>query len=165
MSGIHHVTAIAGNALRNYDFYTRALGLRFVKKTVNFDDPGTYHFYFGDDAGRPGSILTFFPWEHADEGRAGVGETQETAFRIPEASIGYWTGRLIARGLAPELPADMRRSNVMCHAIHPSTHRAAAVKMLKTAPQPEVDVLQQVTPLFRICFVRARQPAKCRNVI
>ncbi|MET3354001.1 UNVERIFIED_ORG: glyoxalase family protein [Xanthobacter viscosus] len=102
--GIHHVTAIAGSARRNLDFYTATLGLRLVKKTVNFDDPGTYHFYFGDDAGRPGSILTFFPWEHADEGRAGVGETQETAFRIPEASIGYWTGRLIARGLAPELP-------------------------------------------------------------
>ena len=59
MSGIHHVTAIAGNAVRNFDFYTRALGLRFVKKTVNFDDPGTYHFYYGDEAGNPGTILTF----------------------------------------------------------------------------------------------------------
>src|SRR3954447_7917335 len=76
MSGIHHVTAIAGNALRNYDFYTRSLGLRFVKKTVNFDDPGTYHFYYGDETGRPGTILTFFPWEGAAAGRGGVGQTQ-----------------------------------------------------------------------------------------
>ena len=65
MSGIHHVTAIAGNALRNYDFYTRSLGLRFVKKTVNFDDPGTYHFYYGDETGRPGTILTFSAFQPA----------------------------------------------------------------------------------------------------
>ncbi|MFS8038227.1 ring-cleaving dioxygenase [Xanthobacter sp. AM11] len=103
-TGLHHVTAIAGPARRNLDFYTRILGLRLVKKTVNFDDPGTYHFYFGDAAGSPGSILTFFPWEHAAEGRAGVGETQETAFRIPEASIGFWSGRLVALGLSPDLP-------------------------------------------------------------
>jgi glyoxalase family protein len=65
MHGIHHVTAIAGRPSTNLDFYTHTLGLRFVKKTVNFDDPGTYHFYYGDEAGQPGTILTFFPWEHA----------------------------------------------------------------------------------------------------
>jgi glyoxalase family protein len=100
--GIHHVTAIAGNALRNFDFYTRTLGLRFVKKTVNFDDPGTYHFYYGDEAGAPGTILTFFPWEHAAPGRGGVGQTQQTAFRVPARSIGYWTHRFIANGVAHE---------------------------------------------------------------
>jgi len=100
--GIHHVTAIAGNALRNFDFYTRTLGLRFVKKTVNFDDPGTYHFYYGDEAGSPGTILTFFPWEHAAAGRGGVGQTQQTAFRVPARSIGYWTHRFIANGVAHE---------------------------------------------------------------
>ncbi|MBE0529842.1 MAG: ring-cleaving dioxygenase [Rhodospirillales bacterium] len=105
MSGIHHVTAIAGNAARNLDFYTRTLGLRFVKKTVNFDDPGTYHFYYGDEAGSPGTILTFFPWEHAGAGRAGVGLTQETAFRVPAAAIGYWTHRLIEKGVAVDAPA------------------------------------------------------------
>ncbi len=63
IKGIHHITAIAGNAKRNYDFYTKVLGLRFVKKTVNFDDPHTYHFYFGDEVGSAGTILTFFPWE------------------------------------------------------------------------------------------------------
>jgi glyoxalase family protein len=103
-NGIHHITAIAGPAQRNLDFYTRVLGLRLVKKTVNFDDPGTYHFYFGDEAGQPGTILTFFPWAHAASGRLGVGETQETVFRVPEASIGYWTKRLAEKGVAYEMP-------------------------------------------------------------
>lgn len=93
-NGIHHVTAIAGDPRRNLDFYRRTLGLRLVKKTVNFDDPGSYHLYYGDDAGRPGTILTFFPWEHAAAGRPGAGEIQETVFRIPRASLAYWMRRL-----------------------------------------------------------------------
>src|SRR6185312_13498629 len=86
--GIHHVTSIAGSARRNLDFYTRTLGLRLVKKTVNFDDPGSYHFYYGDAAGHPGTILTFFPWEGVPPGRLGIGEAQETVFSVPEGSIG-----------------------------------------------------------------------------
>ncbi len=93
-NGIHHVTAIAGPAARNVDFYTRTLGLRLVKKTVNFDDSGTYHFYYGDEIGHPGTILTFFPWAHAAPGRLGIGETQETVFRVPEGSLGFWTAAL-----------------------------------------------------------------------
>jgi glyoxalase family protein len=100
--GLHHVTAIAGAARRNFDFYTRILGLRFVKKTVNFDDPGTYHFYYGDETGRPGTILTFFPWEHVVPGRVGVGQTSETAFRVPAASLGYWTHRFVEKGVPHE---------------------------------------------------------------
>jgi len=100
MSGIHHVTAISGRASRNLDFYTRTLGLRLVKKTVNFDDPGTYHLYYGDEQGRPGTILTFFPWEHAAPGRNGDGLTEETAFRVPAGSMGYWTHRFIVKGVA-----------------------------------------------------------------
>ncbi|EJW13198.1 Glyoxalase family protein [Rhodovulum sp. PH10] len=103
-AGIHHVTAIAGQARRNLDFYTRTLGLRLVKKTVNFDDPGTYHFYYGDERGRPGSILTFFPWEHAAPGRIGIGETIETVFRVPETSIADWTQRLVTLGVPHEAP-------------------------------------------------------------
>ena len=99
MSGIHHVTAISGNAARNVDFYTRILGLRLVKKTVNFDDPGTYHLYYGDEQGKPGTILTFFPWEHAGPGSKGDGLTEETAFRVPAESIGYWTHRFIEKGV------------------------------------------------------------------
>ena len=99
MSGVHHVTAIAGKPNRNLDFYARILGLRLVKKTVNFDDPGTYHFYYGDEVGGPGTILTFFPWEHAAPGRGGTGLTQTTYFRVPAASIGYWTHRFVEKGV------------------------------------------------------------------
>jgi glyoxalase family protein len=99
MPGLHHVTAIAGDAVRNHDFYTRVLGLRLVKKTVNYDDPATYHLYFGDEAGSPGTLLTFFPWGHMPQGRGGVGLTQTTAFRVPESAIGYWAHRLVARGV------------------------------------------------------------------
>jgi len=102
--GIHHVTAIAGRAQRNYEFYTRTLGLRLVKRTVNFDDPGTYHFYYGDETGAPGTILTFFPWEHVARGRLGIGLAFETAFRVPEASIGYWTHRFVANGVPHDAP-------------------------------------------------------------
>jgi glyoxalase family protein len=99
MPGIHHVTAIAGDPVKNLKFYTCDLGLRFVKKTVNFDDPSTYHFYYGDEKGRPGTILTFFPWTNAPGGRRGAGETHQTAFRVPLRSIGYWTQRFIAKGI------------------------------------------------------------------
>ena len=100
MPGIHHVTAIAGDPVKNLNFYTPDLGLRFVKKTVNFDDPSTYHFYYGDETGSPGTILTFFPWTNAPAGRRGVGETRQTAFRVPLRSIGYWTERFIERGIS-----------------------------------------------------------------
>jgi glyoxalase family protein len=96
---IHHVTAIAGDPIKNLTFYTRDLGLRFVKKTVDFDNPSTYHFYFGDETGSPGTILTFFPWTNAPVGRCGIGETRQTAFRVPLRSIDYWTQRFIAKGI------------------------------------------------------------------
>lgn len=102
-NGIHHVTAISGPARRNLDFYTKVLGLRLVKKTVNFDDPGTYHFYFGDTAGAPGTILTFFPWEHAAPGRLGIGQTQDTMFRVPDGSLGWWTQRFVEKGVPHEM--------------------------------------------------------------
>jgi glyoxalase family protein len=100
--GLHHVTAIASDPQRNLDFYTDVLGLRFVKRTINFDDPGTYHFYFGDDAGSPGTILTFFPWPHAARGHAGAGEVTRTAFSVPAASLQYWHQRLTDQGLLVE---------------------------------------------------------------
>jgi len=102
MAGIHHVTAISGKAAPNVHFYTHTIGLRFVKRTVNFDDPGTYHLYYGDRVGHPGTILTFFPWEHAAPGRGGVGLTQQTSFRIPASAVGYWTHRFIDKGVAHE---------------------------------------------------------------
>jgi catechol 2,3-dioxygenase-like lactoylglutathione lyase family enzyme len=100
--GLHHVTAIASDPQRNLDFYTEVLGLRFVKRTVNFDDPGTYHFYFGDDAGSPGTIITFFPWPHARRGRAGAGEVTHTAYSVPAGSLDYWEKRLADNGVLAE---------------------------------------------------------------
>jgi len=94
--GIHHVTAIASDPQRNLDFYTEVLGLRLVKKTVNFDDPGTYHLYFGDAVGSPGTILTFFPWPGAARGSPGVGQVTVTSFSVPEQSLGFWEQRLSA---------------------------------------------------------------------
>ncbi|MGO1052217.1 ring-cleaving dioxygenase [Crossiella sp. CA198] len=97
-SGLHHVTAIGGDPQRNVDFYLRALGLRLVKTTVNFDDPGTYHLYYGDGSGRPGSLITFFPWKQAPQGRIGTGQATTTSFSVPEASLGWWRQHLAAAG-------------------------------------------------------------------
>src|SRR5918997_275066 len=88
-SGIHHVTAISGEPQRNVYFYAGLLGLRLVKKTVNFDDPGTYHLYYGDGKGSPGSIMTFFPWAGAPNGRIGAGQLTVTAFSFPATSLGF----------------------------------------------------------------------------
>jgi glyoxalase family protein len=94
-AGIHHITVIASDAQRNLDFYAGVLGLRLVKKTVNFDDPETYHFYFGDSVGTPGTILTFFPWSASGlRGRAGPGQVTRIAFSVPGGTLGFWKNRL-----------------------------------------------------------------------
>ena len=87
--GLHHITAIASNAKRNYDFYTHVLGLRMVKKTVNFDDPGTYHFYYGNETGDPGTILTFFPWEGIGAGKTGTGMATGIGYAVPAGSLDF----------------------------------------------------------------------------
>ena len=92
--GIHHVTAIASDPQKNVDFYTKVLGLRLVKQTVNFDAPHVWHLYYGDEAGNPASIMTFFPWPGVQRGREGAGLTTATAFSIPPESIGFWLERL-----------------------------------------------------------------------
>jgi glyoxalase family protein len=93
--GIHHVTAIAGDPQENYDFYTRVMGLRMVKKSVNQDAPDTYHLFFADGAGTPGTDLTFFPWPEMHAARRGVGQVVEVPFAIPSGSLGYWQERLL----------------------------------------------------------------------
>jgi len=103
-SGIHHVTAIASDPQRNLDFYAGVLGLRLVKRTVNFDDPTTYHFYFGDEVGHPGTILTFFPWPDARRGRQGAGQAAVTALSIPPSALGYWLDRLLRNHVDFEQP-------------------------------------------------------------
>ncbi|MCC5979513.1 MAG: ring-cleaving dioxygenase [Salinarimonas sp.] len=100
VAGIHHVTAMAGAPWRNRHFHAEILGQRLVKRTVNFDDPATWHLYYGDGEGRPGSALTFFPWPHIAPGRPGDGETVETAFRAPAAALDFWRERLEAHGVA-----------------------------------------------------------------
>ncbi|WP_172194171.1 ring-cleaving dioxygenase [Saccharibacillus qingshengii] len=93
-AGIHHITAIVGHPQENVDFYAGVLGLRLVKQTVNFDDPETYHFYFGNEGGKPGTIMTFFPWANAYPGKVGAGQVGITSFVIPVGSIGFWQERL-----------------------------------------------------------------------
>ncbi|MBM7610388.1 glyoxalase family protein [Lysinibacillus composti] len=92
--GIHHITAIVGHPQENVDFYAGVLGLRLVKKTVNFDDPGTYHFYFGDESGNPGTIITFFPWADAYQGKIGDGQVGTTTYAVPNGSFEFWKKRL-----------------------------------------------------------------------
>ena len=103
--GIHHSTAIATEPQRNLDFYRRVLGLRFVKRTVNFDDPSAYHFYFGDRTGRPGTAITFFPWPGARRGTRGSGQVIATSFAISMASVDYWKSRFKERHVLCEAVA------------------------------------------------------------
>ena len=101
-AGIHHITAIAGDPQRNLDFYTETLGLRLVKRTVNFDDPGSYHFYFGDNIGSPGTIITFFPWPGARQGSRGSGQVTTVSFAVPPNAIAFWKERLRANHVIAE---------------------------------------------------------------
>jgi glyoxalase family protein len=111
--GIHHVTAIAGDPQRNFDFYTGILGLRMVKRTVNFDDPATYHLYYADQTGSPGSIMTFFPWPSAPRGRAGSGQVVVTSFSIPAGSAGHWRERLGSLGVPCDGPSERFQEEVL----------------------------------------------------
>ena len=105
-SGIHHVTAISGEPQRNVDLYVGLLGLRLVKKTVNFDDPGTYHLYYADGLAHPGSFLTFFPWADAPPGRIGQGQAVATAYVVPEGALDYWMDRLAAEAVDFDAPTE-----------------------------------------------------------
>ncbi len=116
--GIHHVTAITDDPQRNIDFYSGVLGLRFVKKTVNFDAPDTYHFYYGDDLGHPGTILTFFSWPGSPHGRRGTGQVTTISFSIPETATGYWQERLTRRGINVEGPARRFDEQVLSFTDH-----------------------------------------------
>ena len=98
IQGLHHITAVASNAQANLDFYEEVLGQRLVKRTVNFDDPGTYHLYYGDEVGTPGTIMTFFPWAHVVKGRPGSGEAAAVGYRIPEGAMDFWRQRLSDKG-------------------------------------------------------------------
>lgn len=98
-AGIHHITAIVGHPQENIDFYAGVLGLRLVKQTVNFDDPGTYHLYFGDGGGKPGTIITFFPWANAYQGQIGDGQVGVTTYVVPTGSFNFWVNRLATNAI------------------------------------------------------------------
>jgi glyoxalase family protein len=102
--GLHHVTAISSDPQKTLDFFTKTLGLRLIKLTVNYDDPSTYHIYFGDEIGYPGTVLTFFPWPGQPKGRRGAGQATNTSFSIPRESIQYWQDRLKSRSISLETP-------------------------------------------------------------
>lgn len=99
VQGLHHITAVASNPHQNVDFYHNVLGQRLVKKTVNFDDPGTYHLYYGDKIGTPGTIMTFFPWQQMRPSVRGNGETAAVSYAIPTTAVAYWQERLAAHGV------------------------------------------------------------------
>jgi glyoxalase family protein len=135
IAGLHHVTAIAGDPQRNLDFYAGVLGLRFVKRTVNFDDPGTYHFYFGDARGTPGTILTFFPWPGARRGIRGTGQVDTVAFAIPQNSIGYWLERLKQE----HVPAERTRPRFDEELIRFVDPDGLLIKLIESAAPPNVE--------------------------
>lgn len=140
--GLHHITAIAADPKTNLDFYTRVLGLRFVKKSVNQDDPGTYHLYYGDNVGSPGTALTFFPWQGLRRGRPGTGQAYATAFSIPAASLAYWQQRLAALKVATEPVAHRFGDQVLAFA-DPDGMRLELVATAEAdtrAPAPSSDV-------------------------
>ena len=99
IKGLHHVTSMAADARQNNAFFTGTLGLRRVKKTVNFDAPDVYHLYYGDETGAPGSVMTYFPFPNIGKGQHGVGEVGTTVFSVPEGSLGYWADRLAKQGV------------------------------------------------------------------
>jgi glyoxalase family protein len=113
VTGIHHITALAGNAQPNIDFYCGILGLRLVKKTVNFDAPEVYHFYYGNETGQPGTILTFFPYEGLSSGRHGKGMLNTTSLSVPVLSLGYWEERLKKYSISYKGPSDRFEETVI----------------------------------------------------
>ncbi len=106
IQGLHHITAVASDPQANYVFYHRLLGQRLVKTTVNFDDPGTYHLYYGDEVGTPGTIMTFFPWRRMVRGQVGAGETSAVAYAVPRDALDYWEARLSGQGVSVKRLAE-----------------------------------------------------------
>lgn len=136
--GIHHVTAIATDPQRNLDFYAGVLGLRLVKQTVNYDDPNTYHLYYGDAAGAPGTILTFFPWPGARRGAPGPGQMAAASFRVPEGSLRFWEERLRA-AVVPVERAGRRFGDEVLNLADPDGLRLELVARPGNGPEPAWD--------------------------
>src|SRR5690348_8616971 len=113
LKGIHHVTAISADPQRNVDFYSGVLGLRLVKKTVNFDDPGSYHLYYGDRFGTPGTLVTFFVWPGAARGRTGAGEPVALTYEVPEGLLSWWKERFAGAGVSASESKSVLGANLI----------------------------------------------------
>jgi glyoxalase family protein len=146
---LHHVTAVTGDGQRNVDFYRNVLGQRLVKRTVNFDGPDTYHFYFGDEIGSPGGILTFFAWSHVRRGVRGNGETSAVAYHVLRGSLGFWGDHLQRNGILPQ-PVEKRFGEDVLRFDDPDGMRvelvesasAASVRFWQAGPVPQSFALQ-----------------------
>jgi glyoxalase family protein len=141
-TGLHHITAMSSDIKRNMHFYTRVLGLRFVKQSVNQDDPGTYHLYYGDYAGSPGTILTFFPWLGLRRGRPGTGQAYATAFSVPAGSLTFWQQRFAGHKVATE-PVEQRFADEVLTFFDPDGLRLELVATAEADPRqpaPSADV-------------------------
>ncbi len=137
--GIHHVTAVATDPQRNVDFYATTLGMRLVKQTVNFDAPDTYHLYYGDARGTPGSVLTFFPWPGVPRGRRGTGQATVMSLSIPQGSLGWWHGRLT--GLGVEVGDPVSRMDEEALSFHDPD--GLVIELVAHADAPEIEPWQQ----------------------
>src|SRR5436853_5365084 len=136
LRGIHHITAIASDPQANVDFYTGVLGLRLAKRTVNFDDPSTYHLYYGDKTGRPGTAITFFAWPGARRGTRGVGQVVTTSFAIPKNSLEFWRTRLEEHHVFSEsIPARFG-----AEAIRVADPDGLLVELIESAELDDVDL-------------------------
>jgi len=133
IKGLHHVTAIARDPQRNIDFYRNGLGQRLVKRTVNFDSPDTYHFYFGDETGSPGGILTFFAWPNMPRGVRGTGETNAVAYNVPLGSFGFWQEHLKQQGISTN-PVEKRFGEDVLTFDDPDGMRVELVESASAAP-------------------------------
>lgn len=192
--GIHHITAIVGHPQENVDFYAGVLGLRLVKQTVNFDDPGTYHLYFGDEGGKPGTIITFFPWADARQGIIGDGQVGVISYVVPKGAMGFWEKRLKkfnipytimsrfgeqylefddAHGLHLEIvereEGELNTWNFGEVAPEVAIKGFGGATLLSTQPSKTAELLEHVMGLERIReegdFVRFRSSAEIGNII
>ncbi|MBL9214365.1 MAG: ring-cleaving dioxygenase [Opitutaceae bacterium] len=140
--GLHHITAISSDVHRNLEFYSQVLGLRFVKKSVNQDDPGTYHLYYGDYAGSPGTIMTFFPWVGLHRGRPGTGQAYATGFAVAAGALQFWQKRLAERNIQT-FAVEARFNDEVLPFLDPDGLRLELVASAETdtrAPAPARDI-------------------------
>lgn len=193
-AGIHHITAIVGDPQENMDFYAGILGLRFVKKTINFDDPNTYHFYFGNDRGEPGTIITFFPWKHGQQGQIGDGQVGVTTYVIPVGAMDFWEKRLHDFGISTAKATRFHETYLQFQDPHGlqlelverdegprndwefnGITKDVAIKgfggaiLYSTAPKETADTLTKVLGLEQIAeegdFIRFRSPDTLGNIV